>query len=60
LNLCSEENLLAGYYLAKCPICGFIGCSSEWIRGVSIADSGDYTDPQCPKCFSLDEPEILD
>jgi len=40
------------FYPASCDSCGWFG-SSELLEGChQIADTGDYSDPLCPVCFS--------
>lgn len=38
------------YYPAICGNCGWKGMSSLCGGGGQIADTGDYSDPECPKC----------
>lgn len=57
-TLCTTEDLKNNYFPAECEHCGFQGCSGEWGGGHAIADTGDYTDPSCPKCGGLSCEEI--
>lgn len=45
-SLPDKEN----YYPALCGNCGWKGMSSICGGGDAIADTGDYSDPCCPKC----------
>lgn len=51
----------ATYYMCQCEKCGWMGMSYACAGGGQIADTGDYDDPLCPKCFSnrLNEPDTL-
>ncbi len=40
------------YYWCKCEGCGWEDSSEFCEGGHAIADSGDYSDPVCPICFS--------
>lgn len=40
------------YYPVCCEWCGWMGMSCACGGGGQIADTGDYSDPTCPKCFS--------
>ncbi len=49
------------YYWCKCENCGWEDSSDHCEGGHSIADTGDFSDPLCPICFSNKiegEPEI--
>lgn len=52
----------ATYYMCECKKCGWMGVSCCCDGGSQIADTGDYDDPLCPKCFSndLNEPESVE
>jgi hypothetical protein len=40
------------YYPAECSECGWLGSSSQLEGGGQLADTGDYDDVYCPKCWS--------
>jgi hypothetical protein len=40
------------YYMCKCENCGWQGMSCCAAGGHAIADTGDYSDAVCPKCYS--------
>ncbi len=40
------------YYMVKCENCHWQGMSCACEGGGAIADTGDFSDPLCPKCFS--------
>lgn len=42
----------AKYYEVICDKCSWSGCSKDCGGGGQIADTGDYSDPTCPICFS--------
>ena len=53
-EICSREQLEERYFPVHCRGCGWIGCSCDTMGAHPIADSGDYTDMECPKCLSTD------
>ena len=46
---------LAKWWEATCPKCGWNGLSRDCGGGHSIADTGDFDDPTCPKCDTVVE-----
>lgn len=48
------------YYIGECPNCGWIGSSYFALGGGQIADTGDYSDLGCPKCFTTLEDSDYD
>ncbi len=46
---------LAKWWEATCPKCGWKGLSRDCGGGHSIADTGDFDDPTCPKCDTVVE-----
>ena len=48
------------YYMSECPKCGWIGSSYFALGGGQIADTGDYSDLGCPKCFTTLEDSDYD
>lgn len=48
LNVTDKHN----YYFVKCEKCGWMGSSNLCAGGGQIADTGDYEDCLCPKCFN--------
>ncbi|HYH14334.1 MAG TPA: hypothetical protein VD794_03885 [Flavisolibacter sp.] len=40
------------WWWALCDNCGWQGSTEHAAGGGAIADTGDYSDPLCPKCFS--------
>jgi hypothetical protein len=44
----------ATYWAGQCGKCGWMGTSNNMAGGGPIADTGDYADTACPKCFSTD------
>jgi len=49
-SLFPKEN----YYPCKCADCGLEFMSCVALGGQAIADTGDYSDPCCPKCYCND------
>ena len=49
-NKYTEEELKK-YWIAICPVCGWEGLSRDCYGGDAIADTGDYSDVICPRCF---------
>lgn len=49
----SEEELKQ-WWVAKCELCGWEGLSRDVQGGSQIADTGDYDDCYCPKCYEND------
>lgn len=52
----SEE--LKEYWPAKCDRCGWRRLSRDCVGGEPIADSGDYSDVECPECVKAAEKVI--
>lgn len=46
------------YFCCSCDKCCFTAMSSVWEGGGQIADTGDYDDMFCPKCYSTDYSDI--
>jgi predicted RNA-binding Zn-ribbon protein involved in translation (DUF1610 family) len=40
------------YFKCSCPNCGWKGMSNEVEGGTPIADTGDYSELLCPKCWT--------
>lgn len=49
-------------FAVRCTRCYWQGCSSETWGGNPIADTGDYSEIECPKCTLFDtyEPHLND
>lgn len=51
------------YFAVRCLKCYWQGCSSKTFGGQPIADTGDYSEIECPKCSSIklndDAPDII-
>lgn len=45
------DDELKVYWRAYCPHCGWKGLSRDCAGGMAIADTGDYGDVICPKCY---------
>ena len=48
----SEEDKYDNFFTAECLECGWWGSSRLVEGGHPIADTGDYSDPVCPVCYS--------
>lgn len=46
-----SEADLKTWWPTKCKKCGWQGLSRDCSGGGAIADTGDYDDPMCPKCY---------
>ena len=40
------------YFPVRCDKCYWQGCSSKALGGNPIADTGDNSDLECPKCYN--------
>ena len=49
------STVLEQWWPAKCPACGWRGISRDCGGGAPIADTGDFTDPICPKCLEKEK-----
>jgi hypothetical protein len=54
LNSVDKQNHWFGY----CDCCGWAGSANAMRGGEQIADTGDYNDCLCPKCWSSDIKEL--
>lgn len=46
------EKFFGHFFKVKCPECNWQGMSNECEGGGPIADTGDYDNIVCPKCFN--------
>lgn len=49
------EGELRKWWVAECPKCKWIGLSRDCAGGQPIADTGDYGEVLCPKCYENDD-----
>lgn len=54
LKLIVPDNQLNNYYPVCCQGCGWLGSSELLEGGGQIADTGDFGDIYCPKCYQID------
>lgn len=47
-----EIEIDGNWFPAECMNCGWVGSSGNCEGGHAISDTGDYSDPLCPSCFS--------
>ena len=47
------------YFPVMCPRCKWEGSSKDAAGGTSIADTGDFDDIYCPRCFKKGEGEVV-